>query len=146
MKVAVFSGNTTFNVENAADANTRGIELDSRWKLADRVNLSVGAAYTDFEFKRFPNQACTNAQFLAYRQALFTGSLGPAAAALTAADCAAAGVNDLAGRTTVDAPKFSASVRLDAEQPIGSFALKGALDYNANAAADRFNVLQGKMV
>jgi hypothetical protein len=46
----------------------------------------------------------------------------------------------------VDAPKFSASVRLDAEQPIGSFALKGALDYNANAAADRFNVLQGKMV
>ena len=137
MQVAVFSGNTTFNVENAADADTRGIELDTRWKLSDRLSLSVAAAYTDFSFKRFPNQACTNAQFLAYRQALFAGSLGPAAAALTAADCAAASVNDLEGRTTVDAPKLSASTRLNLDQPIGSYKLNATLEYSYSSSVYR---------
>ena len=130
LQVAVFSGNTTFNVENAADATTKGIEIDSRWKLADGLLLTAGAAYTDFKFNRFPNQACTNAQFLTYRQSQFSGALGPAAAALTAADCAAAAVNDLAGKTAVDTPKFSASVNLDYERKIGSLLLGLTLDYS----------------
>ena len=113
LQVSVFSGNTTFNVSNAASATTKGVEMDLRWKLAEGLRLTSAAAITDFSFGKFANQACTNAQFLAYRQGLFDGALGPAAAGLTAADCAAAGVNNLAGRTAVDTPKFSASLLLD---------------------------------
>lgn len=137
LQVAVFSGNTTFSVENAADATTKGVEMDLRWQVADDLLLTAGAAYTDFTFDEFPNQACTNAQFLQFRQALFDGDLGPAAAGLTAADCAAAGVNDLQGRTTVDTPEVSLNLSADYERNVGSFIAGLWVNYSYNGSVFR---------
>ncbi len=137
LQVAVFSGNTTFNVSNAAAATTRGIEIDSRWQLTDDLRLTAAAAYTDFEFDSFANQACTNAQFLAFRQTQFDGALGPAAAALTAADCAAAGINNLAGRTAVDTPEFSASILLDYSKEIGGLLAEFTAEYSFSTSVFR---------
>ncbi|MEP2987743.1 MAG: TonB-dependent receptor [Parasphingorhabdus sp.] len=137
LQVAVFSGNTTFNVSNAAAATTKGIEIDSRWQLTDDLRLTAAAAYTDFVFDSFANQACTNAQFLTFRQAQFDGALGPAAAALTAADCAAAGINNLAGRTAVDTPEFSASLLLDYSTEIGGLLAEFIGEYSFTTSVFR---------
>jgi len=137
LQVAVFSGNTTFNVENAAEAVTQGLELDGRWMITENLILSGGAAYTDFEFESFPNQACTNDQFLTYRQDLFEGALGANAAGLTAAHCAAAGINDLEGRTAVDTPEFSASLSAEYQRELGDFIGTLTLDYSFNSRVFR---------
>lgn len=137
LQVAVFSGNTTFNVSNAAAAKTKGVEIDSRWQLTDDLRLTAAAAYTDFAFDSFANQACTNTQFLTFRQAQFDGPLGPAAAALTAADCAAAGINNLAGRTAVDTPEFSASLLLDYSTEIGGLLAEFLAEYSFTTSVFR---------
>lgn len=130
LQVAVFSGNTTFSVANAADATTQGIEMDFRWRPTQSLLITGGGAYTDFAFDTFPNQACTNDQFFEFRQAQFDGDLGPAAAALTAADCTDAGVNNLAGQTAVDTPELSLNLLLNYTQDIGKFRADLLVDYS----------------
>lgn len=137
LQAAVFSGDTSFTVENAAKARTQGIEFDGRWRVSENLTLTGGGAWTDFEFQSFRNQGCTNDQFIAYRQALFTGPLGPAAAGLTAADCAAAGVNDLAGKTSTDTPEFSFNLGVNYVREIGNYVSELAFDYGYTSSAFR---------
>lgn len=129
LQVAVFSGDTTFVVDNAASATAQGIELDSRWQVTDELLIAASAAYLDFQFDEFTNQACTNDQFLAFRQARFE-ALGPAGAAVTNSDCSAAGINDLVGRTSTDTPEFSSSITASYTKELGSFLLEIDAQYN----------------
>lgn len=119
LQVSVFTGGTTFEVQNAAEAVSQGVEVDSRWVLRDDINLQASLAYIDFEYKMFRNQACTSQQFINARQLAYEAALGdPANAALVAlgysnASCAAAGLNDLAGRTSENTPEWQASLSVD---------------------------------
>lgn len=118
LQAAVFSGSTTFNVDNAAEATTQGIEIDSRWQLSDSLMLSASFGWVDFEFQEFPNQACTSAQFEAFRESVWAGGSNPLAAFLTNADCAQAGINNLAGRTSAQTPELSGVFSLDYRRPL----------------------------
>ncbi|BFM18054.1 TonB-dependent receptor [Maricurvus nonylphenolicus] len=118
MQVSVFSGQTTYNVDNAAEAVTQGIEIDSRWQLTDELLLTASVGWIDFEFENFDNQGCTNAQYLAYREEAWAGGTNPAAAFLSNGDCAQAGVNDLSGRVAAQTPEFTGSVSLAYETSI----------------------------
>lgn len=56
MQVSTFDGVLGFNVGNAAQAVSQGIELDGRWQATDSLLLSGSLAISDFEFKQFVGQ------------------------------------------------------------------------------------------
>lgn len=124
LQASVFSGQTTFDVKNAAEATTQGIEIDGRWQATENLLLSGSFGWVDFEFDSFVNQACTNAQFQQFREEHFaaTGQMA------TNATCAEAGVNDLTGRTAAQTPEFAATVSANYTQPLDTFTLRYNVD------------------
>lgn len=138
LQAAIFSGNTTFEVQNAAEATSQGIEIDGRWLVTDNLTLSGALGLLDFSYDKFPNQACTSDQFLAEREALYqgAGAAGDIAGQLGAALgynnalCAAAGTNDLSGRPAANAPDTTASLAASHYLPLGNYELKSNLAVN----------------
>lgn len=59
LQVSIFDGRVGFNVGNAAEAITQGIELDGRWKLTESITIAGALAWLDFEFDDYPNGQCT---------------------------------------------------------------------------------------
>jgi len=47
-------GGADFEVKNAAEATSQGIELDGRWLLTDSLTMSFSAAYLDATYDDFP--------------------------------------------------------------------------------------------
>lgn len=139
LQAAVFSGGTTFVVENAAEATSQGVEIDGRWLVTEPLTLNASLGYIDFEYDEFPNQACTSDQFLAAREAAYAAAPGAFLKGLTAllynnATCSAAGVNDLAGRSSANTPEISASLGANYERSLGAYRLQ--LTLNANFTDD----------
>jgi len=128
LQASIFTGGTTFIVQNAAKAVTQGLELDGRWALNDNLTLQGAFAYLDFEYESFPNQACTAAQYVTARQAAYEAALnagsaiGAAAAALTYTNgsCANEGVNNLQGKSSENTPELQFSLGLNHIQNLGS--------------------------
>lgn len=58
LQVSIFDGTLGFNVGNAGEAITQGMELDGRWLLASNLILSGSLAYLDFEFQKFEQGQC----------------------------------------------------------------------------------------
>ncbi|AFU99409.1 TonB-dependent receptor [Simiduia agarivorans] len=169
LQAAIFTGGTTFEVQNAAKATSQGVELDGRWRATENLTLMASLGYVDFTFDAFPNQACTAAQFAAARQAAYEAglSLGGAAGLGAAAgaamlynngSCAAAGINDLAGGTSENTPQWTASLATQYVKPIGQYDLTANVDFNwmdevyrsgdldANALQDASHKLNGALI
>lgn len=135
LQAAIFSGNTTFEVQNAAKATSRGIEIDARYMATDDLTLTASLGYLDFNYDDFANQACTTGQFGAARQAAYDASASTLEKVQVAfgynnASCAAAAINDLSGKTAANAPEFSASLSANYIVEIGDFELNNNLDIN----------------
>lgn len=103
IQTALFTGSTSFIVQNAAAATSKGIEIEGRWAVTRNLLLTGGVGYVDFEYGDFPNAGCFAEQLLQFRQD--TGN--PLA---TLQECSAAGINDLSGRTSENTPEFSGSL------------------------------------
>ncbi len=58
LQTSQFDGTLGFNVTNAGEATTQGIELEGRWQATEALLLSFAAGYLDFEFDSFPNSQC----------------------------------------------------------------------------------------
>lgn len=58
LQVSIYDGVLGFNVSNAAEAVSQGVELDSRWMPMPGLIVSASLAYLDFEFEKFPNGQC----------------------------------------------------------------------------------------
>ncbi|MFA7553257.1 MAG: TonB-dependent receptor [Spongiibacteraceae bacterium] len=58
LQVSIFDGVFGFNVGNAGEAETYGLELDGRWRLTNALSLSGALAFLDFEFTDYPNGQC----------------------------------------------------------------------------------------
>jgi outer membrane receptor protein involved in Fe transport len=56
MQVSVFDGVLGYNVRNAGEAVTQGLELDARWAVSERLLLSAAIGTTDFEFRDYIGQ------------------------------------------------------------------------------------------
>lgn len=89
------------NVNNAARANSTGIELDLVAQLADQLTLSTSMAWTEAEYDDFPNGPCYAGQ---------TEALG--CSAVSFPDGTVAEVQDLAGTPLAYAPEWQLNVRL----------------------------------
>ncbi len=62
LQVSIFDGILGFNVGNAAEAVSQGIEIDGRYLVNEHLTLSASLAWLDFEFKDFPNGQCVQGQ------------------------------------------------------------------------------------
>jgi iron complex outermembrane receptor protein len=111
LQTTQFTGSTSYVVSNAASARSQGVEFDFRWQMVDKLAIRGSGAYTDFTFLDFRNAGCTVGQISAGGFA--NGAL-----------CAAAGANDLTGRTNQDTPQFTFTGGLDFAQPIGDYKLR----------------------
>ena len=139
LQASVFTGGTTFVVQNAAEAVTQGIEIDSRWALSENLTMNASLGYIDFEFDSFPNQACTSSQFADRRQSLYDDAITTPdiaravgiALGYSNGSCAADSINNLAGGTTENTPQWQAAVSFDHAHDFDNGAtLDSRLDIN----------------
>ena len=59
LQVSVFDGGVGFNVTNAAEAVTQGVEIDFRAAVTDNFTVNGSIAWLDFEFKSYTDAVCT---------------------------------------------------------------------------------------
>jgi iron complex outermembrane recepter protein len=95
LQVSVFDGIAGFNVSNAAEATTRGIELDGRWLVSRDFVLSGSLAWLDYEYDDYAGAPCNNPQLA--QEIIDAGD---------ASSC----VNDLSGETVNYAPEWTAAL------------------------------------
>jgi outer membrane receptor protein involved in Fe transport len=81
------SGPAALLVKNAATSRTQGLELEGQWVVGAGLHLAANATYLDSHYVRYPNAGATIVQ-------LFNGIQ----------------LQDLSGRPTEFAPKWSGSV------------------------------------
>lgn len=62
MQTSQFDGSLSFNVTNAGEARTQGVEIDSRWAVTDNLLVRGGVSFLDFEYLKFPNGQCAFGQ------------------------------------------------------------------------------------
>lgn len=136
LQASIFAGNTTFVVQNAAEATSKGIEIDGRWQATDKLLLQASLGWINFEYDSFPNQGCVAEQFLTFREDAFQDALaggdqvgaGVASLVINNQVCAAAGVNDLAGKESAHTPDWTAALVADYRRPIGEYELAAIFD------------------
>ena len=136
LQASIFSGNTTFIVQNAAEATSQGVEIDGRWQVTDRLMLQGSVGYLDFEYDSFPNQGCVAEQFLGFREDAFQGALaagdqvgaGVASLVINNQSCSEAGINDMEGRPSAHSPDWTAAFIANYNQPIGEYELDASVD------------------
>ncbi len=58
LQTSQFDGTLAFNVTNAGEATTQGLELDGRWQATENLMLTGAFAWLDFEWDKFPNSEC----------------------------------------------------------------------------------------
>ena len=59
LQVSIYDGVLGFNVGNAAQAVSQGLEIDGRWRATEALTLSGSIAFLDFEFENYLNGQCT---------------------------------------------------------------------------------------
>ncbi len=89
------------NVNNAAQANSTGIEADLTWQINDHTTLSTSVAFTDAEFDEFRTAPCYAGQSAAQGCLPFTFPNGTVS-----------NVQDLAGTPLPYAPDAQFNIRL----------------------------------
>ena len=108
LQVNIFDGTLNFNVRNAAEARTQGVEADFRAALAPGLTVSGAVAYLDFKFTNFTDGQCY------YQQVP-----GPN------------GFCDYSGKRNALSPKWSGNLNLDYTTPVTS-DMKVAFNVNAD--------------
>lgn len=58
MQTSQFDGGLSFLVTNAGEAVVQGLEVDTRWAIADDLLMRGGASYINFEYTKFTNGQC----------------------------------------------------------------------------------------
>ncbi len=103
VQVSTFDGNAGFVVGNAAESETKGIEIDGSALLSDGLVLSGSFAYLDATYQSYAGAGCTEDQIL-----VFIAGGG------TRDGC----TQELAGRPLLFAPKTSGTIGLNYKRNI----------------------------
>jgi len=99
LQFSAFNGGFAFLVDNAANATLQGLEVDFRWRANEKLTLSGGGAYLDFEFEDFLNGPCN-----VYETTAYTGT----------GACSV----DLSGESNANTPEFSFNLNADWVHPL----------------------------
>ncbi len=57
-QVSVFNGGLAFEVSNAGEAESHGVEIDGRWLLTERLMATAALGYIDFEWVKYTRAGC----------------------------------------------------------------------------------------
>ncbi|MDJ0928129.1 MAG: TonB-dependent receptor [Gammaproteobacteria bacterium] len=107
LQVSIFDGTLGFNVGNAAEATSQGVELDGRWRINESWMLNGSLAYLDFEFDNFPNGQCRQGESPTTPGTDFC---------------------DYSGKTNQYVAPWSGSFALNYERQFGNFLFRGNFD------------------
>ncbi|MFN3856828.1 MAG: TonB-dependent receptor [Caulobacter sp.] len=100
LQVSAFNG-TGFTVGNAAEARSRGVEVQGQMLLFDGFTATVDVAYLDAYYEDFPGAQC-----YANQATVGVGCVG--------------GRQNLKGHVLPFSPEWSGAVRLDYRRPLGN--------------------------
>ncbi|WP_372782211.1 TonB-dependent receptor [Litorivivens sp.] len=115
MQVSVYDGSSAFNVLNAGEALTQGLEMDGRWLVTDWFQLTGSVAYLDFEWTEYDNGPC------------YVGR----------SDSNPDGSCSLTGMENIQTPEWTASVSTNFTFPLPGNLLVG-ITLDANYKDDHF--------
>lgn len=107
LQTSQFDGTLGFNVTNAGEATSQGLELDGRWRVSEGLTLSGAFAYLDFEYDKFETAQC------------YFGQTADSAVDPT--------LCDVSGKRREFTPEYQATLSADY-----SMALGDALEFRAN--------------
>jgi outer membrane receptor protein involved in Fe transport len=108
LQVSEFNGNA-FVVKNAAETKVKGIEIDTRWAIADNWDLTANVALLDFEYEKYSAASPTVKQ----------------------AELLGLATQDLSGKTGAFAPEYSGNIALNYNTDVFSgYPLSATLSVN----------------
>ncbi|GAB3093332.1 TonB-dependent receptor [Aestuariicella hydrocarbonica] len=119
-QVSIFDGATAFFVQNAAEIESRGLEVDLRWQATDNLTVGFAGSYLKAEYTDFENAPCWAVQSVA-----------------DPVGCATNG-RDASGDPNLFSPEYAANLNLDYHLPLGD-TLEFRATWNINYSDEYFN-------
>lgn len=104
----------SFEVDNADEAITRGVDISANWKPSDDLNISLSSSYLDAYYKDYKNASCNSVQ-------LEQTQVGQSC------------FQDLSGRGLAFAPRWNVVLGVDYRRPMGDnleFLSYAGVNYN----------------
>ena len=119
-QVSIFDGATAFFVQNAAEVESKGVEVEVQWAPTDRLRVNFAGTYLDATYAEFPNAPCWT----------LSGSEPD-----NRGNCVGIGTptafRDASGDTNTYAPEFAFNLNLDYRMPVGErLEARGVLNVN----------------
>lgn len=125
-QVSIFDGATAFFVQNAAEVETSGLEIDVKWAPTDGLIVSFAGTYLNAEYADFPNAPCWT----------LSGS-DP----VDRGNCVNRGTpdasRDATGDTNLFSPEYAFNLNIDYRMPVGN-ALEARGTFNMNYSDEFF--------
>ncbi|MBD2858794.1 TonB-dependent receptor [Spongiibacter sp. KMU-158] len=126
-QVSIFDGATAFFVQNAAEIEAKGLEVDLNWAATEKLRVGFAGSYLDNTYKDFPNAPC------------WATPASPASA--VRGDCVNPGTTtayrDASGDTNVFSPELAFNLNLNYTQPVGN-SLMARFIFNANYSDEQY--------
>ncbi|WOJ91905.1 TonB-dependent receptor [Congregibacter variabilis] len=125
-QVSIFDGATAFFVQNAAEVETSGLEVDVKWAPTDGLIVSFAGTYLNAEYSDFPNAPCWS-----------VSGTEP----VDRGNCVNRGApdasRDATGDTNMFSPEFAFNLNIDYRMPLGN-ALEARGTFNMNYSDEFF--------
>jgi iron complex outermembrane recepter protein len=111
-------------VDNAASSTTKGVELEAQWKATDRIRVAANVVYDDAYYGSYRNVSLTQLQTFCHT----TANLGnPTCVANFGNNGDPGALQDLSGRPTSNAPRWSGSLDVSDRLNIRDFELTSGI-------------------
>ncbi len=133
LQVSIFES-VGFQVRNAAESTSQGVELDGAWRLTEELTIGGALAYLDSKYDSYPGAACYILQRAAYLAAN-PGATVPC-------------TQDLSGKDTNFAPEWSGNLYADYTTSIGNglyLSVRGEINSTAEQIVQGDNDPQDKI-
>lgn len=112
LQITQFDGTVGFNVQNAAESEIKGIELDGRYLLAENLLLTASIAYLDYEYKDYDVAQCA-----------------PAVVVVQTPSQTSPGLCDFSGERAANTPELAGNLSISYEHSVGDW---GTMSYAVN--------------
>lgn len=119
-QVSIFDGATAFFVQNAAELESQGIEVDLKWAATEHLTVGFAGSYLDATYQDFENAPCWT---ISGSQPVDRGNCIDRGTAVARRDASGENINF--------APEWAYNLNLDYRMPIGD-ALEGRATLNVN--------------
>ncbi len=123
-QVNIFDGATGFFVQNAAEIESKGVEVDINWAATEKLTVRFAGSYLDASYTSWPNAPC------------WASPADP-----VRGDCVNFGqpdsYRDASGETNVFSPEWAYNLNLSYLQPVGD-SLEARFVLNVNYADDQY--------